>query len=109
MKTINIGIDYQVKDGAPEAYRGMTYDYISYAINKKYEKGLEGQLRRIWGRIQTKFADAIDGGNDSVELEESEFDLIEKAFKECSYSPHLSRYINILEKELDGIKNCETN
>ena len=101
MKTININIDYQVKDGAPEAYRAMTYDYISYAINKKYEKGLEGQLRRIWGRIQTKFTDAIDGKNDLVELEESEFDLIEKAFKECSYSPHLSRYINILEKELE--------
>lgn len=67
----------------------------------KYRDGLEGQLRRIFGRIQRKCDDAVEKGYDVLELEDSEFDLIKDTFEDSKFPPVLSKYINVLEEEIE--------
>lgn len=108
----NINIDYKLRENDRKDAEGnavevnnreITFNYISYAVNKKYDKGLEGQLRRLWGRIQRKFDAAIDDKKNEVELETSELDFITKAINECNFLPAMSRYIEHLEDEIEKV------
>lgn len=85
----------------------LTFDYISFAVNQKYREGLDGQMRRLWGRIQRKFDEAIDNLKGTVDLEESEKDFIRKAFDECKYPTHTAKYVAVLENEIDKFKEEE--
>ena len=101
MRKFSLNLKYAVKNNTAEQNKSMTLDYITYAVNKKYEKGLEGQLRRMWGRIQRRFDDAIENKIDEIELEDTEFDFVKKAFSECEYPSVISKYINILEDNFE--------
>jgi len=79
-----------------------TFNYIAMAVNQKYEKGLDGHTRRMWGRIQRKFDDAIDKKSKSIDLETADQDFIKKVVSECKYHPNLARYISVLEDEIDS-------
>ncbi len=101
-------VDKKDIDGEDLDPREVTYGYIQFAINKKYKEGLEGQKRRIWGRIQRKFDAAIDTKEDEIALEISEIDFIKKAFEECQFLPQMAKYIFILEDEMERVSKKET-
>ena len=104
---MNINLDYKItfnkeeKIKVPDA-RELTFEYIMQAVMQKYEKGIEGSLRRLWGRIQRKFDTAIDAKADTVELEQAEQDFIKEAFMEAKFSPIAAKYVQILEDEIES-------
>lgn len=101
---MNINLDYKVKVSDPSqpqtSNQELTFDYINYAVNQKHKDGLDGALRRIWGRIQRKFDTAVDGKAESIELEQGEKDFIKKCFDSAKYPPMLAKYVDILEDEI---------
>lgn len=114
MQKIKINVDYKTdiaainklnqQEGFPEVTKdesdaGLTLNYVRFAVEQKYEKGLEGQLRRIWGRIERKFEAAIEDKTYEVELEEAEKDFIKNTFAGREYPVKLTKYINIFEDE----------
>ena len=109
---IKINVDYKTNieglnkqnkaDGKPEitkdeAHSDLTMNYLRFAVEKKYKEGLEGQLRRVWGRIERKFEAAIENKTYKVELEEAEKDFIKKAHSEANYPVNITKYVNIFE------------
>lgn len=81
-KTLILDLPYP-KDPAPEGKEeqsniDITKQMIGYGINNTYTKGLQGQLRRIWGRLQRKIDEAVDQGVESIEVTKSELELINK-------------------------------
>lgn len=80
--------------------RELTADYINYAVNQKHKEGIEGQLRRVWGRIQRKLDDALEQKLDSIDLEEAEKDFIAAAFKESKFPAGLSKFVIVVEDEI---------
>ncbi len=105
---MKINLDYKTKvDPANKekvlSNQELTFDYIAYAVNTKYEKGLEGQLRRVWGRIQRKFDDVILANGSEIELEDAEKTFIKKAFDEAKFPPQIAKYISILEEEIEKL------
>lgn len=110
MKKVTIDLDYKRTPPTQEQLdRGdkvlsspeLTYDYVSYAINNTYKDGLEGSLRRVWGRVQRKFDAAIDQKTGFVELEEAEWDLVNKAFASVKFHPGIAKFVMVLEEELE--------
>lgn len=84
----------------------LTYNYISYAVNVMHKDGLTRSISRIWGRIQDKFEDAMENKADEVELDIAEKEFIVKSFKDAEdkFPAQDSRYINVLEDEIDKLK-----
>jgi hypothetical protein len=101
MKILKLKLEYNLPKGNSELPEVLTCDYLISSINMKYKDGLEGQLRRVFGRIQRKCDEAIDKKYDVLELEDSEFDLIQDCFEDAKFPPILSKYINILEDEIE--------
>lgn len=101
MKTLALKLDYNLPEGNKELPEALTVDYLISAVNMKYRDGLEGQLRRVFGRIQRKCDEALDKKYDALELEDSEFDLIHDCFDEAKFPPVLAKFINVLEAELE--------
>lgn len=71
----------------------IAYNWVQYAVAKKYEKGLKGQLLRVFGRLQRKFEEAIEKGDQTIELEEVEKDLLKKSFSDDVEFPATSSKI----------------
>ncbi len=107
MSKLIINLDYKRK---AEAIKDMpnsalTADYIGYASNAKYPNGLDGKVRRIYGRIQCKLDDALDKKADSIELEAAEVDFLKSIFKEDTKFPtNLSQYVVVLEDAIDALE-----
>lgn len=91
----NLNIDYKRPDDDKSISNSqLTLDYINFAVNMKFKDGLEGQKKRIWGRLQRK----LDEAQDIVELESAEVDFIKDAFSEdLKVPPGLAKYFIILE------------
>lgn len=106
---ININVDYRRKEEDVKAVSNqvLTIDYIEHAFKSIYKEGVEGQKRRIIGRIQRKFDDALEKKNNVVELETSEFESVHKAIKDAQFPPVLSKYVISLEDYLDEIDRKE--
>ena len=81
----------------------LSEHYISLAVTNVHKEGLEGQERRIYGRIQRKLTDAIEGKVDTIELEEAEKDMLKKSFRTAKFPAFLSKYIVILEDEIESL------
>lgn len=109
MLKFNINIDYKrsAKDlegeEKPLTNQELTEDYIIFAVRIKYREGLESQWRKTWGRVQRKLEEAVIGGNDIVELENGEYDFIKLAVRDAKFPPHLTKYVIILEDELEKL------
>lgn len=106
---MKINIDYRRKIPADfndkvTSNSEITFSYIEYAVSSKHEKGLDSTLRRIWGRIQRKMEAAIEAQADDVELDAAEFDFIRKSVEDTKYPPAYSKYILILEDEIERVK-----
>lgn len=102
----NLNLDYKRKDEAKEKMSDaeITADYLEFAVRNVYEKGLEGQKRRIFGRLQRKMDAAIESKEYVIDIEQAEFDLIKKAFNEATFDGALSKYVNVLDDYLESLK-----
>lgn len=102
MTKLNLNIDYKVpakekvEDFSPVS---LTVNYILFAVKQKYPEGLQGQLRRVWGRINRKLdAASEENAVTEIELEASEVDFIKGVFTESVKFPAAaSKYVMELE------------
>jgi hypothetical protein len=105
MLKLKTNLDYKFKYSEEElknldaTKNDVTLNYLAVAINSKYKDGLEGQKRRIWGRIQKKFADIEESKVYEIEIEEAEKDFILDAFKEAKYPANMSSIVTYFEEE----------
>jgi hypothetical protein len=107
MKTINLNLDYKRKEteegGNIVSNSELSVNYISFGFNKLHPNGVGDQLRRNWGRLQRKLDKATEDKIDLVELEDSEFDLVEAAIK-ADFPSTISKFVNVLEEEINRAK-----
>lgn len=86
----------------------IVYNWVLYAVSKKYEKGLKGQLLRVFGRLQRKFESAIDEKDDEIILEESEKDLIQKSFgDDVDFPSYSSKIVSVIMQEVENFNKQE--
>lgn len=97
---MKIALPYGQKEEAKLTDSELTLDYITHAVNQKFDKGISGSQRRMFGRIQRKFDFAIENGDTEISFEESEMDFIKDAFKDVKFPPALAKYVLVLEEEL---------
>lgn len=104
---MKINLDYKISKEDSKTNnlspQELTEHYIGLAVNHKYKDGIEGSLRRMWGRIQRKLDEGIEKKLDEITLEEGEVDFISKAFDGAKFPPFLSKYVQILEDEIDKL------
>lgn len=82
----------------------LTSMYVQYAVRKKYPE-LKGQLMRLWGRLQRKFDEAVDEDLETIELETSEKEFIQKCFSgEVGFPAEIAKFVMILQDEIDQLK-----
>ena len=99
---MNFNINYSKNKDSKETNTESTVNMFIYAVNQKYAAGLEGQLRRVWGRILRKFDEALNDKTDNIELEETEKDFLFQAFAEAKTPPAWSALVMVLEDAIDA-------
>jgi len=113
MKKIKLNVDYRVKktddpkEKVDTAKAELSKSYIEVAVTGAYPKGLNGQLRRVFGRIQSKINEAMDSKTFEIELTDLELNFLQGAFKSDNalFTATLAEYVIVLEDELFGIVN----
>jgi 2-succinyl-5-enolpyruvyl-6-hydroxy-3-cyclohexene-1-carboxylate synthase len=98
---VNLNYSRDEKDVEVTSNQELTANYVYFAVKQKYKEGLDSQWRRTWARIQRKFDDAIDNKTEEIDFEQGELDFIRAAFKDAKFPPDLSKYVVILEDELE--------
>lgn len=101
-KVLNLKLNYTKpapKEGEEaEEDRVTSLNLLTYMINKTYPE-LEGQLRRVHGRLQLKMENAGIEKQDSIELEAAEVDFLKKVVG-AKTPPTWSKFVMVLEDEL---------
>lgn len=107
---MKIKLNYKRRDEEVEELSnvGLSSNYINFAINADYKDGVEGQLKRIIGRIQRKLDEAVEKDQDKIDFEQAEIDIITKAFEKVKVPPNLLKYWVVLEDEINAL-NTEEN
>lgn len=100
---IKLNVDYKRKEEESREVSNISLsaDYINFAINQTHKDGVEGQLKRVVGRLQRKLDDAVINKTEEIDLESAEIDLIKKSFEKVKTPPQLTKYWIILEDEID--------
>src|SRR3990167_8247625 len=104
---MNINIDFLRKEEEVKKTPNpeLVLDYISYIIAASHKDGVEGQMKRIVGRIQRKIDEAIESKNYEVNFETAELELLQTCFEKAKIPVHLVKHFNILEDKInDEIK-----
>ena len=102
---LKIALPYKLKDETSTSQE-VSSNYIIFAMNNKNPQGLEGQARRIFGRLQAKLDEAIENKSECLELETSEFELIKKNIEEAKFPVQFSQNLLMLEEAIaEAIKN----
>ncbi len=105
MIKVKTNLDYKFKYSEEElkdldgTKTDVTLNYLASAINSKYKDGLEGQKRRIWGRIQKKFDLIVETKVHEIEIEDAEKDFIVDAFKDAKYPANMAVTVSYFEDE----------
>lgn len=102
-RKLKVLLDYKAPESKNGELRGvpLTADYINFAVGSAHPQGLEGQQRRIYGRIQRKLDDAIESSAEEIELENAESDFLRKAFESCKVPAAISKYFVVLEDAIE--------
>ncbi len=104
---MNLNIDYKRNeiDVAETTNKELSSNYIQYSVNSnpKYKDGLDGQKRRMWGRIQRKLDDCVNLDIDTIELDVSEIDFIKDTFNSAKFPAGTSKYVVILEEVINSL------
>lgn len=105
LKVLDLEIDYKRDEEAIKKISNinLTNDYLNYAIQKHYKDGLEGQMKRIVGRLLRKIDDALDTKPHKVKLEPAELDIIKKAFDKVSVPSEIVKYWIVLEEIVEKL------
>lgn len=101
MKKLNLNIDYKrtKEDVAQISNIELTISYLHFAVNSFY-KEMQGQMLRTWGRLQRKLDDASEKKSKSIDIEDAEYDLVNKASNEAKFPANLSKFIVVLQENL---------
>lgn len=102
MAKVKLDIDYKrtPEQIAEFSNPKLTVYYIDFAVSNFYKDGLNGQLLRIWGRLQRKLDDAVEAGDILLEIEQAEKDLISKAIEKANYPANLSKFVMIFQDQV---------
>lgn len=102
---LRVLLDYKIPEtkNGDDVKRGteLTAEYINFAVGNAHQQGLEGQQRRIYGRVQRKMDQAIEDGSEEIELEKAECDLLRKAFESCKVPAAVAKYFVVLEDAIE--------
>lgn len=102
---LKVKLDYKLPPAKPgESQQGpieTTANYFDAAVSSAHPQGLEGQMRRIYGRIQRKIDAAADESLEFIELEKAEADFLRVAFEKCKIPASFSKYFTVLEDEVE--------
>lgn len=101
MKKLKLNIDYQRKaEDSKESAVETTVNLIFHAMNSQHKNGLSGQSLRTWGRLQRKLEDALEDDISILEIEDAEFDLIEKPIEEATYPLPWAKLVCVFQDNL---------
>lgn len=104
--TFIVNLDYHqgraVDDNQP-SNQALTFNYVNYAVEAKHKDGLRPRDRRLYARLQDKLDAAIQDRSQTIEIEKAEVDFLKDCFKDCRFPPQLSRFVVLLEEEIDGL------
>jgi len=103
MYTLKIDLPYNLKN-AQEIPQETTINLITIGLDSKYPQGLDGASRRVFGRLQRKFDEAVEKKEETIQLESAELDLIKNALSEGKYPVNFTKYVLTLEEE---VERCE--
>lgn len=103
---LKLNLDYKMPAASTQSSSEVTANYIDAAVASSHRDGLEGQMRRVFARLQRKIDTAIETGVYEVELEAAERDLLRKSFNNCTISAALAKYFVILDSEVE--KACKS-
>lgn len=112
---MNLNIDYirpkQGPEAATETNEETTNYIIQAAISASYPDGMDGNgpLRRMYGRLKRKLDSAITDGQTSIELEQSEKDMILEAIKKAKLPVAWAVWVSQLEDELSATVDGQTS
>jgi len=83
----------------------LAINYIVYAVKQRYQDGLEGQRRRIWGRMQRKMDAALEKDAETkINLESAEVDFLKGLFTdELRFPAAASKYVVVLEDAIRAL------
>jgi len=93
-------IDLNYKHIGDKASQEITFDILTFAVNKKFENGIPAEDRKLWGKVQDKLEIAIEKKGKEIDLTDEEQTFTEECFMACDYPAPWSRDINILEEEV---------
>lgn len=102
---MKLNLDYKRGDENEEekkiSNQEVTVNYILSAVNSSHPQGLDLTNRRIFARIQRKIDEALDNNFDDIVLEKAEIDLIKESFKTAKFPAGYSKYVVLLEEEIE--------
>lgn len=108
----NLNIDYKRSEELEKLTNNvdLTVDYFNYVVNNVYPNGMEGQMGRLWGRMQRKLLNASDSQIAILPLGDSEIDFLEKCFEKVKYPSNVAMYFLVLEDTFkNAIKEKDSN
>lgn len=101
---ININYKLSQEKKPADAMEGvdLTQFFVQHAVANTHKEGLEGQQRRIFGRIQRHLEDAIEAGEEFLKLQDAERDFLRKAVEKCLVPAGLSMSFVLFEDEIEA-------
>lgn len=105
MKNLNLDIPYVVRGETDLSMSEITRNFIETCVVAKYSAGLDGQLRRQFGRIQRKIDNCISDNSSVVQLDDSEFDFIYRCVFDAKLPAITACNVLLLEEAFDLAKN----
>lgn len=101
---LTVDLDYnrgRVMDENQPSNQALTFNYINHAVEAKYRDGLRPRDRRMYARLQEKLDEAVRDHSETIEVEKAEIDFLKDCFKDCRFPSQLSRFVVLLEDEID--------
>jgi hypothetical protein len=98
---LNLNLPYvkTAKELENESNSQTTLNIIIFMLSATYKEGIEGQTRRIYGRLQAKLEQALENKVETIELESAEVDMIRNVSK-TKTPVTWSKWVLVLEDEL---------
>lgn len=104
MIKIKVNLPYKKPDETDA--RDLTLALLTIGASSKYKKELDGQKRRIFGRIQRFLDEAIEKQADFIEVETAEFEFIKKLLgDDVSYPAIEAQNVLLLEDEIERVSD----
>jgi hypothetical protein len=100
---MKINLDYKQPESSDEkqlSNQALTWDYINYAVRKKYPELAFGPMMQTFASIQRKFDDALAQNADEIDFSDDEIGFMRHCVEDCAFPVWLSKFIVIFKNEL---------